>query len=128
MQSFPVRNATLWGTCCYFLVTKDYFGRDLLVPAVCTLGGVMFSLYAAQLLITRRDGYPFALAIKIIGPIGSICMNLWKTQWAQPQAPHYHYGPGKLTEYGGFQKSEICEARRHGIHHTYRKCYDDYTS
>lgn len=71
---------TLWGTCCYFLVTKDYFGRDLLVPAVCTLGCVMFSLYAAQLLITRKDGYPFALAIKVIGPIGSICMNLWKTQ------------------------------------------------
>lgn len=69
-------------------MTKDYFGRDLLVPAVCTLGGVMFSLYAAQLLITRRDGYPFALAIKVIGPIGSICMNLWKTQAKEQNLYH----------------------------------------
>ena len=79
---------TLWGTCCYFLVTKDNYGEELLVPAVATLGCVMAALYAAQLLITQRDGYPFALAIKVIGPIGSICMNLWKTQAKEQNLYH----------------------------------------
>ena len=48
---------TLWGVICYFLVTKDYFGRDLLVPAIATLAGVMAVMYTLQLLIARKEGY-----------------------------------------------------------------------
>jgi len=37
----------IFATVCYFLVTKDDYGQIYLVPAVCTLGGVMFAFYAA---------------------------------------------------------------------------------
>lgn len=72
---------TIWGVICYFLVSKDYLGRDLLLPAIATLACVMAAFYTLQLLIARTEnGYHYAMWIKLIGPIGSICMNLWKTQ------------------------------------------------
>jgi len=37
----------IFATVCYFLVTKDDYGQIYLVPAVCTLGGVMLAFYAA---------------------------------------------------------------------------------
>ena len=70
----------VWGTICYFTVTKDNYGEIYLVPAVMTLAGVMFAVYSVQLACAGKRGYKYALAIKLIGPIGSICMNFWKVQ------------------------------------------------
>jgi hypothetical protein len=70
----------LWCLPCYFLVTKDNFGAELLVPSIIVLGGIMFLFYALQLLVPRRNGHHFAILIKLIGPIGSILLNLYKVQ------------------------------------------------
>lgn len=70
----------LWGTICYFLVTTNDYGAIYLVPAVITLGCVMFAIYSAQLILGTKSGYKYALLIKLIGPCGSIAMNFWKVQ------------------------------------------------
>lgn len=70
----------IWGTICYFLVTKDDYGAKYLVPAVCTLAAVMAAIYSAQLILGTSNGYKYAILIKLIGPAASICMNLWKVQ------------------------------------------------
>lgn len=71
---------TIWAIICYTLVTTDDYGRDKLVPAVFTLFCVFAVFYATQILINIKGWYPLALWIKFLGPIGSICMNLWKDQ------------------------------------------------
>lgn len=71
-------NLAIWGCVCYFLVTKYDYGAIYLVPAVITLGGFMLAIYSAQLILGTKGGYKYAILIKLIGPIGSACMNLWK--------------------------------------------------
>lgn len=46
----------------------------------------MFIFYTAQLIIPYWDG--MALLIKFVGPAGSICLNLWKTQTENCQLHH----------------------------------------
>lgn len=78
----------IWGTICYFVVTKYNYGYIYLVPAVATLGCVMFAIYTAQLLLMSENGYKGALAIKLIGPLGAIAMNLWKVQTKEMNLYH----------------------------------------
>lgn len=40
----------------------------------------MFAIYSCQLICAGKTGYKYAILVKAIGPIGSICMNLWKVQ------------------------------------------------
>jgi peptidoglycan/LPS O-acetylase OafA/YrhL len=70
----------IWGTICYFLVTTNDYGSIYLVPAVITLGCVMLAIYSAQLILGTKNGYKYALLIKLIGPCGAIAMNFWKVQ------------------------------------------------
>jgi hypothetical protein len=70
----------VWCLPCYFLVTKDNFGAELLVPSIVTLGVIMFIFYSLQLLINTRNGYHYAIWIKFVGPVGSILLNMFKVQ------------------------------------------------
>ena len=70
----------IWGTICYFVVTKDNYGSTYLVPAVATLACFMAAIYSAQLAVASKSGYKYALLVKLIGPCGSIAMNYWKVQ------------------------------------------------
>lgn len=49
------------------------------MPAIATLAGVMFLFYTLQCLINIEGGYRFAPWVKLIGPIGSALMCLWKS-------------------------------------------------
>jgi hypothetical protein len=77
-----------WGAICYFLVTKDQFGELLLVPSIYALAAVMFCFYTFQLAINTRNGHSYSLWIKLIGPLGSICLNLFKTQAKEQNLYH----------------------------------------
>ena len=70
----------VWCLPCYFLVTKDNYGTELLLPSIYVLCAIMFVFYAFQLLINTRNGYHYAMWIKFVGPVGSICLNLFKVQ------------------------------------------------
>ena len=71
----------LWGLVCAYIVTKDNYGVELLVPAVATVGVIFFVFYTAQLLAAQKEnGYYWAMWLKLIGPIGSILLNVWKNQ------------------------------------------------
>lgn len=79
----------VWAAICYFLVTKDQFGERLLVPSIYALGAVMFCFYTFQLLVGgTRDGYKYAMWLKLIGPCGSMALNLFKTQSQDQQLYH----------------------------------------
>jgi len=60
-------------------VSKDDFGEIYLMPAIATLAAVMFLFYVLQLLINIEGGYKFAPWVKLIGPLGSALMCLWKS-------------------------------------------------
>jgi len=70
----------IWMLPNYYLVTKDNYNTEYLIPSIICLGAVMFCFYTFQLAIGRPGGEKYALWIKFIGPIASICMNLFKTQ------------------------------------------------
>lgn len=78
----------VWALPCYFLVTKDNYGPDLLIPAIMMLGGIMFLFYTLQLAIGTRNGYHYAIYIKLLGPVGSMCMNLFKLQTKEQNLYH----------------------------------------
>jgi hypothetical protein len=61
-------------------VTTDDYGEKYLLPSIGVLAIVMFCFYFAQLMITRPNGYHYAMWIKIIGPIGGIFLCLYKMQ------------------------------------------------
>jgi len=78
----------IWACINYFLVTKDDYGSIYLVPAIITLGCVMTAIYSAQLALGTKQGYKYGLLIKLIGPCGSIAMNMWKVQTKNMQLYH----------------------------------------
>lgn len=78
----------IWGAICYFLVTKEDYGSIYLVPAVITLSCVFAAVFGAQLVLGTKSGYKFSLLIKLIGPCGSIAMNMWKVQTKNMQLYH----------------------------------------
>lgn len=79
----------LWCLPCYFLVTKDNYGQIYLIPAIITLGAIMFCFYVFQLPIAgTKNGYHLAMWIKLVGPAGSIALNYWKVQTSQQDLYH----------------------------------------
>ena len=68
-----------WAAPNFYLITTDDYNMRYSIPAVITLCWVFFAFYVLQLIVARPNGYHFAVWIKLIGPIGSVCMNLWKT-------------------------------------------------
>ena len=78
----------IWAAICFMLVTKDQFGELLLVPSIYALAGVMFCFYTFQMAIGTREGHRYALWIKLIGPIGSMALNLFKTQAKEQNLYH----------------------------------------
>jgi hypothetical protein len=78
----------IWAVINYFLVTKDDYGSIYLVPAIITLACVMTAIYSAQLALGTKQGYKYGLLIKLIGPCGSIAMNMWKVQTKNMQLYH----------------------------------------
>jgi hypothetical protein len=69
---------SIWAFINVTLVTYKDYGNELLLPSICVLGGIMFCFYFFQFLIMRPNGYKYALVMKIIGPIGSIILCLFK--------------------------------------------------
>lgn len=57
-------------------------------PSVLTLTIFLMIFYAFQLLIYTQNGDKYAMWMKLIGPIGSCCLNLWKDQ--APNQPLHH--------------------------------------
>ena len=70
----------LWCIPNYYLIPQYDYNTTLLLPAIGVLSGVMFCLYTFQLAINTPNGAKYAIWIKFVGPIGSICLNLFKVQ------------------------------------------------
>lgn len=69
-----------WAVPNYLLITTDDYNMKYSIPAIITLSWVFFAFYTLQLLAARPNGHHFAVWLKLIGPIGAICMNMWKVQ------------------------------------------------
>jgi len=78
----------IWLFPCFYLDTKKDFGTRYLLPSTLTLMCIMFLFYTFQLLIHTENGDKYAMMIKIIGPIGGIALNYWKTQ--EPNMSLHH--------------------------------------
>jgi hypothetical protein len=70
----------VWAVPNYYLVPTYDYNTTLLLPSIGVLAAVFFCFYTFQLLIPRANGHHYAIWIKFIGPIGSICLNLFKVQ------------------------------------------------
>ena len=76
---------------CYpalYLDTDDRYGERFLLPSILTLAIVMFLFYTMQLSIHTENGAKYAMWIKLLGPCGSIALNLWKDQAADRPLHH----------------------------------------
>lgn len=71
---------TAWALPAVYLDTDDRYGERFLLPSIITLSLILMVFYAAQLMITQENGDKYAMWIKIIGPLGSMALNLWKDQ------------------------------------------------
>jgi len=74
-------------TCLYFDTEKD-FGVTYLFPSSITLVCSFVFFYCIQLAIYAEGCESFALWMKLIGPLSSIALNLWKNQ--EPDMPLHH--------------------------------------
>jgi len=70
----------VWAVPNYYLVPTNDYNTTLLIPAICVLAAVFFCFYTFQLLIPRANGHHYAIWIKLIGPIGSVLLNMFKLQ------------------------------------------------
>lgn len=70
----------LWATVNYYLVPTYNYNTLLLIPAIGVLAAVFFCLYTLQMTINTRYGHHNAMLIKLIGPIGSVLLNMYKVQ------------------------------------------------
>lgn len=78
----------LWCYPCFYLDTDKNYGVRYLLPSVLTLACILFLFYTFQLLIYTEGGDKYAMAMKIVGPLGSIALNYWKDQ--APNMPLHH--------------------------------------
>lgn len=67
-----------WAAVNYYLVPTYGYNLKLLIPAIGVLSSVFFLYYVLQLTINLPNGHHNAILIKVIGPIGSVFMNLYK--------------------------------------------------
>ena len=71
-------------------------GYRLLVPTTGVYAGYLIMIYCYQYLLNLHRGWRFALYIKLIGPVASICMNNFKRETPGPDVygflmmAHYH--------------------------------------
>lgn len=77
-----------WCYPAFYLDTDDRYGERFLLPSIITLAIVMMLFYAFQLLIWSENGAKYAMWMKLLGPVGSIMLNLWKDQ--APDRPLHH--------------------------------------
>lgn len=68
----------MWLFPCFYLDTDKNYGVYYLLPSTLTLMCIFVFFYTVQLAIHTENGEKYAMWIKIIGPIGSCCLNLWK--------------------------------------------------
>lgn len=59
-----------------------------MLPSILTLAIIIMAFYVLQLSIHTENGDKYAMWMKLVGPIGSICLNLWKDQ--APNKPLHH--------------------------------------
>lgn len=79
----------LWGVfTCFFIDTEKDFGITYLLPSTITLTISFVFFYSLQMIIHLEGCESFALWIKLIGPLTSIALNLWKNQ--EPDMPLHH--------------------------------------
>lgn len=69
-----------WAIPAVYLDTDDRYGERFLLPSILTLSLILMLFYVLQLPITSEGGDSFAMWIKLLGPLGSIALNLWKDQ------------------------------------------------
>lgn len=67
-----------WCYPAFYLDTDDNYGQRFLLPSILTLSIIMMLFYVLQLSIHTENGAKYAMMIKILGPCGSIALNLWK--------------------------------------------------
>jgi hypothetical protein len=77
-----------WCYPAFYLDTSYNYGVRFLIPSIVTLMLIFTVFYSFQLLIHKEGGDKYAMWMKLIGPIGSLCLNLWKDQ--APQQPLHH--------------------------------------
>lgn len=70
----------IWCYPAFYLDTDDRYGEKYLLPSILTLSIILFFFYVFQLAIHSEGGAKYAMWMKLLGPIGSIALNLWKDQ------------------------------------------------
>jgi len=78
----------VWCYPCFYFDTGNRYGERFLFPSILTLTIVLMIFYAFQMVIYTEGGDKYAMWMKIIGPLGSIALNLWKDQ--APNQPLHH--------------------------------------
>jgi len=68
----------VWCYPAFYFDTSYNYGVRFLLPSILTLAIVFMIFYTFQLLIHTENGDKYAMWMKLIGPLGSICLNLWK--------------------------------------------------
>mmetsp|Transcript_13236 Transcript_13236/g.22461 ORF Transcript_13236/g.22461 Transcript_13236/m.22461 type:complete len:194 (+) Transcript_13236:393-974(+) len=68
----------IWCYPCFYMDTSHNYGEKYLLPSILTLACIFFLFYTFQLLIYTENGAKYAMLIKLIGPLGSVALNLWK--------------------------------------------------
>ena len=69
---------TAWCYPCFYLDVSNRYGEKYLFPSVLTLAIVLMIFYVFQMLIYTEKGDKYAMWMKLIGPCGSMALNLWK--------------------------------------------------
>jgi hypothetical protein len=77
-----------WCFPCFYLDVSNRYGEKYLFPSVVSLTIILMVFYSFQLLIYTKNGDKYAMWMKLIGPCGSLCLNLFKDQ--APNQPLHH--------------------------------------
>lgn len=67
-----------WCYPAFYLDTDDNYGQRFLLPSILTLAIIIMLFYTLQLAINTENGDKYAMWMKLLGPCGSIALNLWK--------------------------------------------------
>ena len=69
----------IWLYPCFYMDTDLDFGVRYLLPSTITLICIFILFYSLQLLMLLPGCDQVAMWMKLIGPLGSIALNVWKT-------------------------------------------------
>ena len=56
------------------------YGVKFLLPSTLTMIGFVSIFYVFQMAVYTENGDKYAMWMKLIGPLGSIALNVWKNQ------------------------------------------------